>query len=164
MGLLMSFMGKGLPSTQMLSFLTGKLYKQFIEKDITNFDEFHIAILDIFNTVNSALPGKHYDAPQNSEVEECFAQWEKAKASERKKIFMEFMKQNVNLNKLDNSTMITGLVTPPAAMVAKRAGETLPQLKVVKAIPDVVFVPSATILALISVKISRRFFRGSIES
>ncbi|KAJ7950806.1 putative Calcium ion binding protein [Quillaja saponaria] len=148
----------------MFSFLTGTLYKKFIEKDINNFDDFHIAILDIFSTFNSALPGKHYDAPSPKEVEECFIHWKEAKDSERKKVFIEFMKKNVNLNKLDDSMMITGLVTPPAAMVAKRAAETLPQLKAVKAFPDVVFVPSATVLALISVKMSRRIFMGSIAS
>lgn len=66
------------------------------------------------------------------------------------------MKTKVNLSKLDDCTMITGLITPPAAMVAKKAGGNVPQLKIIKAIPDVIFVPSATVLALISAKLSRR--------
>lgn len=77
---------------------------------------------------------------------------------------MELMQNRLNLSKLDDSTIITGLVTPPAAMVAKRAGETVPQLKLIKAIPDVVFVPSATVLALISVKLSRKMFLGQVAS
>lgn len=74
------------------------------------------------------------------------------------------MRANVKLNKIDDMTMITGIVTPPAAMAAKRAGETVPQLKMIKAVPDVVFVPFATVLALFSVKISRRVFMGKLAS
>lgn len=77
---------------------------------------------------------------------------------------MEFMRKNVNLNKIDDTTMITGVMMPPVAMVAKRAGETVPQLKMIKVIPDVVFVPSATVLALFSVKISRRVLMGKMAS
>lgn len=65
----------------------------------------------------------------------------------------------VNLNKVDHTVMITGIVAPPAAMAAKRAGQNVPQLKVLKAVPDVFFVTSATVLALISVKICRGIFK-----
>ncbi|KAI4352729.1 hypothetical protein L6164_006950 [Bauhinia variegata] len=165
MGLLMSFMGKGgSPSSQMLSIVMGTLYNQFVEKDINDFDSFHIAVLDIFNTINMALPGKHYDAPSHKEVEDLFQNWKaETKEDKRKKIFTEFMQKNVNLRKIDDSMMITGIVAPPAAMVVKRGGETLPQLKVVKAIPDVVFVPTATVLALISVKVSRKIFMKKVH-
>lgn len=74
---------------------------------------------------------------------------------------MEFIKK-VSLSKLDDWTLITGILTPPAAMAAKRAGENVPQLKIIKSIPDVLFVPSATVLALISVKVSRRVFMGNL--
>lgn len=77
---------------------------------------------------------------------------------------MKLMQNKLNLSELDDSTIITVLVTPPAAMAAKRAGETLPQLKLIKAIPDVVFVSSATVLALISVKLSRKMFLGHVAS
>ncbi|KAK2981830.1 hypothetical protein RJ640_010347 [Escallonia rubra] len=163
MGLFMSFMGKGLPTSQMLSLVMGTLYGQFMEKDIDNFDDFHVAILDILNTINAALPGKHYDAPTPYEVQTCFTEWKEAKEPERKEVFISFMKRSVNLSKLDNSTLITGILTPPAAMAAKRAGESLPQLRVIKAIPDVIFIPSATVLALVSVKLSRRLFLGKVE-
>lgn len=73
------------------------------------------------------------------------------------------MKKNVNISKLDDSTLIAGIVTPPAgAMAAKKAGESLPQLKLIKTIPDVIFIPSATVLALVSVKLSRKMFLGKI--
>lgn len=81
--------------------------------------------------------------------------------SKKKEVLVKFMKEKVNLSKLDDSTLITGIVTPPAAMAAKRAGESLPQLKLIKAIPDVIFVPSATVLALVSVKLSRKMLRDA---
>ncbi|KAA8520450.1 hypothetical protein F0562_014706 [Nyssa sinensis] len=140
MGMFMSIMGKGVSSTKMLNLIEGTLNKQFIE-NINTFEDFHNAILNIFNTVNAALP--------DAEAEE----------SERKKVFMEFMKKSLKLGKLDDATMITGLVTPPAAMVVKRAGESVPQLRMIKVIPDVIFVPSATVLALVSVKLSRKIFQ-----
>ncbi|XP_051146291.1 uncharacterized protein LOC127261895 isoform X2 [Andrographis paniculata] len=136
----------------------GKLHKEFIEKDVKTFHQFHIAILDIFSAVNAALPGKHYDPPSTEEVEECFRVWKGAGTNQEQKktIVVDFMKQHVNLSKLDEMTLTAGIVTPPAAMAAKRAGETLPQLNLIKNIPDVIFVPSATLLALISVKLSRK--------
>ncbi|KAK6162631.1 hypothetical protein DH2020_002472 [Rehmannia glutinosa] len=158
----------GLPTAQMLSLVMGTLHRQFIEKDIKSFEEFHMAILDIFSTVNAALPGKHYDVPSQRKFrlwrQACFNEWKAANESEKKKVFIEFMKKKVNLSKLDDSTLITGIVTPPAAMAAKRAGESVPQLKLIKAIPDVIFVPSATVLALVSVKLSRKMFLGNMAS
>ncbi|KAL9265662.1 hypothetical protein AKJ16_DCAP21223 [Drosera capensis] len=165
MGLVTSFMGRGMPSTQMISLVTGTLYNSFIEKDITKFEDFHVAILDIFNSFNSALPGKHYDVPLRQEIETCFSKWKEAeKPSQKKQVFVEFIQTSVSLNKLDDSTLITGLVTPPAAMAAKKAAGSVPQLKLITAIPDVILVPSATVLALISVKLSRKIFVKNIVS
>jgi len=98
-------------------------------------------------------------------IQDSFKKWEGAKdASEKKKLFIDFMKTSVSLSKFDDSALITGLVTPPAAMAAKRAGESLPQLSVIKVIPDVIFVPSATVLALISAKLSKKMFLGNVAS
>lgn len=97
-------------------------------------------------------------------LQACFLEWKSASESEKKRVFVDFMKKGVNPSKLDDSTLITGLVTPPAAMAAKRAGESVPQLKLIKAIPDVLFVPSATVLALMSVKVSRKMFLGHVAS
>ncbi|KAE8038586.1 hypothetical protein FH972_011083 [Carpinus fangiana] len=164
MGMIMSLMGKG-GLTQMLHLDAGTLYSRLIGKDIKDFYDFHIAILDIFNTLNSALPGKHYDAPSHKEVEACFETWKNAKDPRtKKKVFIEFMMERVNLSKLDDAMMITGIVTPPAAMAAKRAGEKVPQLKVIKAIPDVLFVPTVTVLALVTVKFSKRLLMGNTAS
>ncbi|MFS8026765.1 hypothetical protein Hanom_Chr16g01490561 [Helianthus anomalus] len=164
MGLLLSFMGKSLPTNQMLSLVMGTLHSKFMEKEINCFDDFHVAILDMFNTINAALPGKHYDVPPPNKVQEIFEQWEVARESEKKKLFVDFMKTSVSMSKFDDSALIAGLVTPPAAMAAKRAGETLPQLKMIKVIPDVIFVPSATVLALISAKLSKKMFLGNVAS
>lgn len=164
MGLVTSFMGRGMPSTQMIGLVTGTLYNSFIEKDISTFEDFHVAILDIFNSFNSALPGKHYDVPLRQEIETWFSKWKEAEPSQKKQVFVEFIRTSVSLNKLDDSTLITGLVTPPAAMAAKKAAGSVPQLKLITAIPDVIFVPSATVLALISVKLSRKIFVKNIAS
>lgn len=95
----------------------------------------------------------------------CFTSWTNAKdRSDKRQVFVEFMKEKVTSSKVDDSMIITGIVTPPAAMVVKRAGENVPQLNMIKVIPDIVFVPSATVLALISVKVSRRIFMGEIAS
>lgn len=88
--------------------------------------------------------------------QEFFKQWNKSEEEEKNKIFTDFVIKNVNISKVDNSMMITGIVAPPAAMVAKRSGQSLPQLSLMKSIPDVVFVPTATILALIAVKVTKR--------
>ncbi|XP_062175354.1 uncharacterized protein LOC133880420 [Alnus glutinosa] len=169
MGLIMSFMPKGLPLTQMLHLDVNTLYNQFIGDkiidrligdNITEFNDFHLAALDIFNSINSALPGKHYDVPSREEVKKCFDSWKgQENKEEKKKVFIHFMKERVNLSKVDDFVLIAGIVTPPVAMVAKRAGEKVPQLKAIKAIPDVLFVPTATVLALVSVKFSRRLFK-----
>lgn len=48
MGLAMSLMGKGLPTAQMVNLVMGTLEKQFIDKEIKTFEDFHIAMLHIF--------------------------------------------------------------------------------------------------------------------
>ncbi|XP_024032963.1 uncharacterized protein LOC21404667 [Morus notabilis] len=164
MGIIMSFMGGGSMYSHMLNIASRTVYDRFVEKDIKTFDEFHLAVLDIFNNFNSALPGKHFDAPSRKEIEKFFKDWKEEAEPKRREIYVEFMRKNVNLNKIDDTTMITGVMMPPVAMVAKRAGETVPQLKMIKVIPDVVFVPSATVLALFSVKISRRVLMGKMAS
>ncbi|XP_057458014.1 uncharacterized protein LOC130748785 [Lotus japonicus] len=159
MGMVMSYMGLGGTAeglvAQSLSLVSGALYDQFMKREIKNFDDFHTAILDIFNTINMALPGKHYDAPELKEIQDLFEQWNESK-EDKKKIFTDFMIKNVNISKADESMMITGIVAPPAAMVVKKTGQSVPQLSVIKAIPDVIFVPTATILALIAVKLTKR--------
>lgn len=152
----------GLPSTQMFNYAMGTVYDQLMEKEINNFEDFHKSLLDLFSSFNASLPGKRYDAPLRKEIEACFTKWKgAADEKERKKVFIEFMRKEVKICKLDNTTLIVGLVMPPAAMGVKRAGESVPQLSLIKSIPDVVFVPTATVLALVSAKLSRRIFSGN---
>ncbi|KAF3598700.1 hypothetical protein F2Q69_00032723 [Brassica cretica] len=68
MGGSMGLLGKGVPPTQMMNMVMGSLYKQFTKKAINNFDDFHVAVLDIFNNFNSALPGRHFDLPTPDEI------------------------------------------------------------------------------------------------
>ncbi|KAJ8765677.1 hypothetical protein K2173_014799 [Erythroxylum novogranatense] len=165
MGMFMSFMGKGVPATQTIGYAMGMLHKQFVKKDIKNFEDFHGAILNIFISFNSALPGKHYDVPSRTEVEECFNAWISAdEETKKKEVFVNFMKNKVSLSRIDAYTMSIGMATPPAVMAAKRAGEKLPQLNMIKFIPDVIFVPSATVLALISAKLTRRMLLENTSS
>ncbi|RZC69136.1 hypothetical protein C5167_032295 [Papaver somniferum] len=153
MGMLMSVMGKGVPS---VSTLTDTLYGQFVKKDVKEFDDFHIAVLDIFSTVNAALPGKHYDVPPLDVVESFYDRWKSRKEEEKKDLFVKFMTSNISLSTLDDVTIMLGVAAPPAAMAMKRAGESIPQLNMIKVIPDVIFVPTATLITLISLKLSRR--------
>ena len=77
-------------------------------------------------------------------------------------MFVQFIKK-IKLSKLDNNTIMTGILTPPAAMAAKIAGEFVPQLSFIKAIPDVVFVPAVTMAALVVSKLSRRIYRRRVQ-
>lgn len=130
--------------------------QKLVPEEIKNFDEFHIAMLEVITAFNAGLPGIHYEVPGLKEVEGLYDIWKRA--TDKKKAFIEFMEKNVKLSRADNTTMFAGILMPPAAMAAKKAGENVPQLNIIKNVPDVLFVPSATVLALISVKVSRRLF------
>nr|ACU24225.1 unknown [Glycine max] len=166
MGMVTSYMGGAEVASKRMSMLTGTLYDRIIkQRNIRELNEFQIAILDIFNAINMALPGKHYDAPAHDDIQKCYETWTKSEGAEKKKeAFTRFISENVNLSKADESMMITGIVAPPVAMVAKRTGQTVPQLSVIKAIPDVAFVPGATILALIAIKLTKRMAFKNIPS
>lgn len=67
--------------------------------------------------------------------------------------------ENTNPRKIDGLTLMAGLAAPPLSMVAKRAGEKTRRFRMVKKAPDVMFVPSVTVLALFSVKLIRNAIR-----
>lgn len=93
-----------------------------------------------------------------------FEQWKEIEKEEKRKKFIEFINEKVNMNKVDESMLITAIVAPPAAMMAKKTGQIVPQLALMNAIPDVVFVPSATLLALTAIKIIRLTFTRKTTS
>ncbi|XP_060217052.1 uncharacterized protein LOC132644473 [Lycium barbarum] len=110
-------------------------------------------------SVNEALPGKHWDVPPYQEIKNCFMEREAQPNEELKnEIVLKFLKEHIQPNKLDKFSLMIGLATPPAAMAAKKAGERVPQLKFMKSVPDILFVPGATLLALTGVRFSRIFF------
>ncbi|KAJ7961897.1 putative Calcium ion binding protein [Quillaja saponaria] len=143
----------GQPSKQELIFVLRTLYAQSTE-NINSFEDFKNLVHDIVNAFSSVLPVMDFNPPSQKEVEDCYTIWNEAKEPERKKIFITFMMKKVNPSILDDTKMIARIVT--AAMVIKRAGGTVPELRVVKDIPNIVFVPSATMLALIYIKLSNR--------
>ncbi|RWW77981.1 hypothetical protein BHE74_00013814 [Ensete ventricosum] len=76
--------------------------------------------------------------------------------SKRKALLVEFMKDRVKEYKTSSrAMMVTGATAPPAAILIKKSGEKVPQLKMLRIdlIPDVVFVPAFTVLSLIGVRI-----------
>lgn len=70
---------------------------------------------------------------------------------EKKKAFLEYMEKKVHVAKVDDSLfLMVGLAAPAGAVVAKRAAESVPQVKKFKLhlIPNVVFVPLCTLVAI----------------
>ncbi|KAM5554645.1 hypothetical protein ABKV19_022846 [Rosa sericea] len=156
MGLVMSSMSLG--SAKMINYAMEPVYDKFIKNDKTEFDEFHAAMLGVCSALNAAMPGKHYNAPGLEEVKVFYEEWKKPEVTDKKEKFVKFMNDNVKVLQSDTATWLTGVLAPPAAMAAKKAGESLPQLKMIKNVPDVLFVPSATVVALITVRFSKRLF------
>lgn len=101
--------------------------------------------------------------PSKLFVQACFEKWiNEQEPAKKKEVFFQFI-NNIKVSKLDNATIMTGILTPPAAMAAKKAGEFLPHLSVIKSIPDVVFVPSVTMAVLVITKLSRRLYRRRVK-
>ena len=71
------------------------------------------------------------------------------------------MKDKVNTNKVDTTLVVTGIVAPPAAMVAKKTGPIVPQLRFMNSIPYSIFVPPLTISAIVVTKFIKIKFMKS---
>lgn len=71
--------------------------------------------------------------------------------------------KNIQLGEIDNLTLMVGLAAPPFSMVAKRAGENVQPFTMIKSIPDALFVPSFTLLSVISVKMIRKVLKRNRE-
>jgi hypothetical protein len=76
------------------------------------------------------------------------------------------MKENINLGKLDDFSLIIRITTPLAYMATKRAGENFPHLSFIKSIPHVIFMPSTMIvaLALVSAMLTNKMLQGSVRT
>ena len=92
---------------------------------------------------------------QKKKSQKAFTEWKSSSDVEKEKIFMELLK-NTKPGEIDNITLIVGLATPPFSMVAKRAGENVTPFKMIKNVPDALFVPTVTLLMLFSVKLIRK--------
>ncbi|XP_034709996.1 uncharacterized protein LOC117932780 isoform X2 [Vitis riparia] len=139
MGLVPSLMRKGLSQKQIVSLAMEGVLKNLGPR----------------RTANSALPGRHFEAPSRREVEKAFAEWKSSSDDKKEKIFMKLL-ESTKLGEIDNITLIVGLAIPPFSMVAKSAGEKAPPFKMIKNVPDALFVPSFTLLSLVSVKLIRK--------
>ncbi|RWR86714.1 calcium ion-binding protein [Cinnamomum micranthum f. kanehirae] len=137
--------------------LTDQLFAS-MEKDIKNFDQFHIAFLEVLNKFNAAMPGVHYDVPARAEVKECYRKWNEEKDDEekRKDLLTKLLEKSNIISKTDTALLLTGVAAPPVAMIGKRAAGNFPTLSFVKLVPDVLFVPSVTLLAVGCMKYARK--------
>lgn len=66
---------------------------------------------------------------------------------------------NVNVNKVDDSMIITRIVGLATIMVVKRIGQSKPSFRFLRTIPDVLLMPSTTVLALTTAKLYRIIFQ-----
>ncbi|KAJ0968294.1 hypothetical protein J5N97_025211 [Dioscorea zingiberensis] len=136
---------------------TDKLFDEyFLKKNVKDFDAFHKAFLSFTNDLNGVLLGVHYSAPAEEDIKKYFVDWTNAKSDdEKKEVIVNLLKEHVKEIDSDNSTVVfTGLVAPPAAMVLKRAGHNVPQIRMLRLnlVPDWLFVPSITFLSIAGAK------------
>ncbi|CAL9195130.1 unnamed protein product [Musa hybrid cultivar] len=165
MGIPISVLGKlGLPGVDSLS--TDQVYtKYFGDQKIKTYKDFHKAFLSLCNDFNAIMPGKHYKIKANQkEIEDFFKnKWLTAKETEesgqqktKKDLLVEFMKENVEEYKASSSSAMiwVGATVPAAAVVLKKSGEKVPQVKKfrIDLVPNFVFVPTCTLLSLIAVR------------
>ncbi|KAM0935531.1 hypothetical protein DsansV1_C29g0212841 [Dioscorea sansibarensis] len=109
---------------------------------VHNFEEFHEAFLDICSKLNSIMPGRHFCMPLQ-EVKLCYEEWKDSNTElneEKKKLIVRLLKEHVVINHTNDHVLMTGLITPPVAMIFKRL------------VPDVIFVPTVTVIAVIVAK------------
>lgn len=88
-------------------------------------------------------------------MQDCYENWSREADTQKKKdLIVNLLTDHVKLTQTDPSVMMTALVVPPAAMILKRAGENVPQVKRFRLnlVPDYLFVPAVTFLALFGAK------------
>ncbi|KAK1325967.1 hypothetical protein QJS10_CPA01g02787 [Acorus calamus] len=152
MGNVMGFVGKGVPG--LLSFPRDRIFDNCF-KDVDSFEKFHLAFLKVCSEFNSIMPGNHFQAPSLEQIEKYYEEWKnKNDGTARKQYMVDLLTEHMKRSKTGKAMVMTGLVAPSAAMALKRVAEGTPPIKKFKVdmVPDVVFVPSVTLLALLGVK------------
>ncbi|XP_078178635.1 uncharacterized protein LOC144572835 [Carex rostrata] len=166
MGLSLSLLTKfGLPGVSSLG--TDQLYANFFEgEDITKFENFHIAFIDLCKFLNDVVPGKHFKAPTKEEIKGFHEKWSQTEP-ERRKELIAFVNEKVKEVKTDDKLVIfTGMVVPAGAVALKNSAENIPQVKRFKLhlIPNFVFVPTLTFLALAGVQLMQVSRKGKEQA
>ncbi|KAK1303738.1 hypothetical protein QJS10_CPB11g00294 [Acorus calamus] len=152
MGIVMGVMGKGVPG--LLSFPRDRIFDRCF-KNVDSFEKFHLAFLNVCSEFNSIMPGNHFETPSLDRIEEFYDKWKNKKdETARKQYMVDRLKELMKPGKTGKAMVLTGLVAPSAAMSLKRVAEGTPQIKKfrVDMVPDVIFVPSITLLALLGAK------------
>ncbi|KQJ93076.1 hypothetical protein BRADI_3g02612v3 [Brachypodium distachyon] len=124
--------------------------RYFKEKETSNFADFHIACVDFCKYFNTIMPGQDFYTPTLAQLKEFYENTWKPEKEDQKKKFIEYMQEHTRQINDDKLFIMAGLAAPAAAIVAKRSGESIPQIKKFKLhiVPNVVFVPFCTLLAI----------------
>ena len=88
-------------------------------------------------------------------LQECFEAWRReTDTQKRKDLIVNLLTDRMTLTQTETSVIVTAMVVPPAAMIIKRAGENVPQIKRFRLnlVPDYLFVPVVTFAALFGAK------------
>ncbi|KAJ3685706.1 hypothetical protein LUZ61_014870 [Rhynchospora tenuis] len=125
-----------------------KVYdRYFIRKEIKQFEEFHVAFIDLFRDFTSLFPGTRYNVPTSEEIEEFYREWKNLEEEEEKKTqFCDFMNKNIVFSDTHHhATLVTGIVAPTAAVIVKNTWKNTPVLNIIPLhhIPTFIFVPSS---------------------
>ncbi|ERN00213.1 uncharacterized protein LOC18428260 [Amborella trichopoda] len=135
---------------------SNKIYNKILNEAKTGveFEEVHIAVLEIINQFNKVMPGTHFDPPSRKVVQEFYKSiFEPAEKKDKKERLKEFIRAHLNVTRASSkSNYLIGLSVPYLSLLGKRAAQKVPQVSMVSVVPDVVFVPFATLLALVGAK------------
>ncbi|KAJ1690366.1 hypothetical protein LUZ63_014521 [Rhynchospora breviuscula] len=158
MGISLSLLSKlGIPGASSLN--TEYFYDNFFkDKNIKEFEDFHTAFIDLCKYFNDVMPGKNFGAPPKEKVKLFYDQsWEKIEdEKQRREGLIAFVKEEVKEYKTDDNALImAGLIVPAAAVMLKNTTQNVPPVKkfMLKYIPNVVFAPTVTMLALAGVQL-----------
>ncbi|XP_020576327.1 uncharacterized protein LOC110021939 [Phalaenopsis equestris] len=126
-----------------LSSSADEIFDQYFNEKISTFEEFHLSFLEYSIKLNNFFPGKHYDAPPRLLIKKCYEEWSDPikDAAEKKRLLIELLETHVSISRRkDEAILTTAVVAPGAAIIFKRI------------VPDVIFVPSVTLMAIAVLK------------